>query len=116
MHLKRWTVLRLLLARRCRRSCVAGRSALSATAMLLSHVSKRVAAQATAGPTSLNCSTTGDVRSLSSSPLGDMLAGGGADDTHGLTHGLMAYKTRGSETKVVIWWVSPDKLNSTKCS
>ena len=29
----------------------------------------------------------GDVRSLSFSPLGDMLAGGGADDTHGLmTH------------------------------
>ena len=47
----------------------------------------------------------GDVRSLSFSPFGDMLAGGGADDTHG----LMTHKTRGSETKVVIWRVSPDK-------
>ena len=47
----------------------------------------------------------GDVRSLSFSPLGDMLAGGGADDTHG----PMTHKTRGSEMKVVIWRVSPDK-------
>ena len=47
----------------------------------------------------------GDVRSLSFSPLDDMLAGGGAEDTHG----LMTHKTRGSETKVVIWRVSPNK-------
>ena len=33
------------------------------------------------------------------SPLGDMLAGDGADDMHG----LMRHKTRGSEMKVVIW-------------
>ena len=47
----------------------------------------------------------GDVRSLSFSPFGDMLAGGGADDTH---------KTRGSETKVVIWRVSPNKTQFTQ--
>ena len=46
-----------------------------------------------------------DVRSLSFSPLSDMLAGGGAEDTHG----LMTHKTRGSEMKVVIWRVSLDK-------
>ena len=34
-----------------------------------------------------------DVRSLSFSPLSAMLAGGGAEDTHG----LMTHKTRGSE-------------------
>ena len=56
-------------------------------------------------PTLLNCSTMVDVRSLSFSPLSDMLAGGGAEDTHG----LMTHKTRGSEMKVVIWRVSPDK-------
>ena len=43
-----------------------------------------------------------DVRSLSFSPLGDMLAGGGADDMHG----LMRHKTRGSEMKVVIWRIT----------
>ena len=44
----------------------------------------------------------GDVRSLSFSPFGDMLAGGGADDMHG----LMRHKTRGSEMKVVIWRIT----------
>ena len=47
----------------------------------------------------------GDVRSLSFSPLSDMLAGSGADDTHG----LMTHKTRGNEMKVGIWQMSPDK-------
>ena len=49
----------------------------------------------------------GDVRSLSFSPLGDMLAGGGADDTNG----LMTHKTRRNEMKVGFRQVSPDKTH-----
>ena len=50
------------------------------------------------------------MRSLSFSPLGDMLAGGGAGDTRGLS----AHKTRGSEMKVVIWRVALDNAQSDR--